>query len=382
MEHKKINTVNKMVLADAKGSVVISREIGDVGMQNPTTYAPYGLGENDSSWGYNGAFRSQLSELYLLGKGNRAYLANYGIMSRSDRTPPERAGINPYRYCTGNPVNFSDPTGNEVGVKWRAGFGIFLGIAAIGLAIPTAGASVGLFAGEVSFASGILATTEIALGTTAVGLSSSSMHLEKNADTDEAHERALKQSNAGLVLGFVGAALAAATLAKTVGGKSWKIGTRADILPDNKERKRKKKHPVRKRPSAQIAEQSGLSRPALAMDRPGTLSLITNQESSLVLKAEGNPQRREINLIRSDGASSLYEPPKYANNAEYFDSEMSDTLSEYSDDYSSFDELERGSESDMDAPQHSVTSNTGLNALKDASLKTPLEVIYDQPISI
>ncbi|WP_353456644.1 RHS repeat-associated core domain-containing protein [Pseudomonas putida] len=62
--------------------------------------------------GFNGEARERALGWSLLGRGYRAY--NPGLMRfhSPDTAAPEDAGINPYVYCGGNPVNWRDPSGH------------------------------------------------------------------------------------------------------------------------------------------------------------------------------------------------------------------------------------------------------------------------------
>ncbi|MDH0045642.1 RHS repeat-associated core domain-containing protein [Pseudomonas juntendi] len=62
--------------------------------------------------GFNGEAREHALGWSLLGRGYRAY--NPGLMRfhSPDLAAPEVAGINPYVYCGGNPVNWHDPSGH------------------------------------------------------------------------------------------------------------------------------------------------------------------------------------------------------------------------------------------------------------------------------
>jgi len=54
----------------------------------------------------------QCSGFYLLGRGHRAYSPMLMRFCSADRLSPfGKGGINPYVYCGGDPVNYSDPSG-------------------------------------------------------------------------------------------------------------------------------------------------------------------------------------------------------------------------------------------------------------------------------
>jgi RHS repeat-associated protein len=82
-------------------------------------YMPYGHRRIESGLGslpgFNGEVLDPVTGHYLLGNGHRAF--NPVLMrfnSPDSLSPFGRGGLNPYAYCLGDPVNFSDPTGRFV----------------------------------------------------------------------------------------------------------------------------------------------------------------------------------------------------------------------------------------------------------------------------
>ncbi|MNH80203.1 hypothetical protein D3C81_264240 [compost metagenome] len=83
-------------------------------------FTPYGHRRVESGRGslpaFNGEVMDSVTGHYLLGNGHRAF--NPVLMrfnSPDSLSPFGRGGLNPYAYCLGDPVNFSDPTG-----RWAA----------------------------------------------------------------------------------------------------------------------------------------------------------------------------------------------------------------------------------------------------------------------
>nr|WP_180203784.1 RHS repeat-associated core domain-containing protein [Pseudomonas sp. SbOxS1]NYU03530.1 RHS repeat-associated core domain-containing protein [Pseudomonas sp. SbOxS1] len=79
-------------------------------------YAPYGNrrveGGSGSLLGFTGEILDPATGHYLLGNGHRAFNPFLMRFNSPDRLSPfGRGGLNPYSYCLGDPVNFSDPTG-------------------------------------------------------------------------------------------------------------------------------------------------------------------------------------------------------------------------------------------------------------------------------
>lgn len=109
-------------------------------------WSPYGSGNPvDLLPGFNGERCDPVSGSYHLGNGYRAYNPVLMRFNCPDSLSPfGEGGINPYAYCAGDPVNFTDPTGH---MSISTGVTIGVGIASIFAAAFTAGLS--LFAAEI-----------------------------------------------------------------------------------------------------------------------------------------------------------------------------------------------------------------------------------------
>lgn len=104
---------NRLYATDSANSVLgecSSDELHD------NAYTAYGDSPDNDQLvgllGFNGEARERVLGWSLLGRGYRAY--NPGLMRfhSPDTMAPEDAGINPYVYCGGNPVNWRDPSGH------------------------------------------------------------------------------------------------------------------------------------------------------------------------------------------------------------------------------------------------------------------------------
>jgi RHS repeat-associated protein len=109
---------SQLLVTDQQRSVLqMAGPDGDVRQ----VYAPYGHRRVESApgslLGFTGEAVDPATGHYLLGNGHRAF--NPVLMrfnSPDSLSPFGRGGLNPYAYCLGDPVNFSDPTGQFVNV--------------------------------------------------------------------------------------------------------------------------------------------------------------------------------------------------------------------------------------------------------------------------
>lgn len=103
-----------LICHDAKLSVLhVSKH--DAGFD--VAYAPYGYASSERLMGillgFNGEVFGQLAGCYLLGNGYRVYSPSLMRFGSPDSLSPFGKGwLNLYMYCTGDSVNFSDPSGH------------------------------------------------------------------------------------------------------------------------------------------------------------------------------------------------------------------------------------------------------------------------------
>jgi RHS repeat-associated protein len=72
--------------------------------------------------GFNGQWRDLVTTAYPLGNGHRFYIPSLRRFSRADSLSPfGDGGINAYCYCSGDPVNRVDPTGQSWALLGRIG---------------------------------------------------------------------------------------------------------------------------------------------------------------------------------------------------------------------------------------------------------------------
>jgi RHS repeat-associated protein len=110
-------SIRTVLLATNDQNSIIAELAG--GQLNSIAYCAYGehsaQQEVATSLGFNGELRETPIGWYLLGKGYRAY--NPRLMrfhSPDSWSPFGSGGLNAYIFCTGDPVNFSDPTGHSI----------------------------------------------------------------------------------------------------------------------------------------------------------------------------------------------------------------------------------------------------------------------------
>lgn len=171
-------SATQLLLTDLSGSVI--SECDNDGTRH-ADYSAYGERPVDNGMrsllAFNGEAREEALGWYLLGCGYRAY--NPGLMRfhSPDSLSPEAAGINPYVYALGNPVNWRDPTGHRSeGVydrdppelidapekpktSWAAWIGVAIGVTLFAVAAVTmpwtAPASIGITAAYIKGVLGV-----------------------------------------------------------------------------------------------------------------------------------------------------------------------------------------------------------------------------------
>ena len=81
------------------------------------TYSPYGHSTSLTPLvliRYNAEYWNRELQIYHLGLGHRPYKPSLMRFISPDRLSPfEKGGINTYSYCSGDPINYSDPSGRN-----------------------------------------------------------------------------------------------------------------------------------------------------------------------------------------------------------------------------------------------------------------------------
>ncbi|TCP69980.1 RHS repeat-associated protein [Pseudomonas putida] len=175
----------RLLLTDHVGSVIAE---SDGSTLEQARYNAYGENLTDSNLqgllGFNGEARERALGWYLLGRGYRAYNPVLMRFHSPDELYPEAAGINPYSYCGGNPVNWRDPSGH-VGERysmelpyipptpapkpkkdWRSWLGVALGAVFVVVSLiflPPVGFTLAFAAGASSLGLDIASTAASAV---------------------------------------------------------------------------------------------------------------------------------------------------------------------------------------------------------------------------
>lgn len=127
-------------------------------------YTPYGEGADPLLPGFNGQQTEPAAGFYLLGNGYRAYNPRLMRFNSPDSFSPfEGAGLNPYTYCLGDPINRSDPTGH-------ISLGGWIGIAVGAVIVVTGLVILAIAAGPfvlAAMAGGMMAAPALTIGTVA-----------------------------------------------------------------------------------------------------------------------------------------------------------------------------------------------------------------------
>ncbi|MCX7079763.1 MAG: RHS repeat-associated core domain-containing protein [Pseudomonas sp.] len=176
-------------------------------------YSPYGHRRAESGLssllGFNGERPDPVTGHYLLGNGHRAFNPVLMRFNSPDRLSPfGRGGLNPYAYCLGDPVNRSDPSGQESVESW-----VFLGLGVIGLLASVVGAfpSIGFVEAAKSLKKGVVTRRAVAKVTgTTIGIVAGTVSVGRLAlniaDPDSEDSKTLLYVGAALgVLSLLGA---------------------------------------------------------------------------------------------------------------------------------------------------------------------------------
>jgi RHS repeat-associated protein len=112
-QHQDSTVETALLATDQQRSVL---QLLDATQPHPLAYTPYGHrpAENGllSLLGFNGERPDPVTGHYLLGNGYRAFNPVLMRFNSPDRRSPfDKGGVNAYAYASGNPVNYTDPTG-------------------------------------------------------------------------------------------------------------------------------------------------------------------------------------------------------------------------------------------------------------------------------
>ncbi|MFP3516097.1 RHS repeat-associated core domain-containing protein [Pseudomonas sp. SIMBA_077] len=139
---EKRTTGTQLLATDAQRSVV--HALSSSG-HHAQAYSVYGHPRIQSGQqrllGFNGEAPDPLTGHYLLGNGHRGYNPVLMRFNSPDALSPfGKGGINTYAYCSGDPVNRSDPSGRVWGINWKTFTSGIIGWLSVGVsAMPAVG---------------------------------------------------------------------------------------------------------------------------------------------------------------------------------------------------------------------------------------------------
>ncbi|MDQ0126929.1 RHS repeat-associated protein [Pseudomonas lini] len=139
------DTSTQLLGTDRQRSVL---QVSDTAGQMNRVYTPYGHRPAGTVPGdplaFNGEAIDPATGHYLLGNGHRAFNPVLMRFNSPDRLSPfGRGGLNPYAYCLGDPVNFTDSTGREPDwLPWMVVAMNVVGLLGAGVGLVGAGLAV------------------------------------------------------------------------------------------------------------------------------------------------------------------------------------------------------------------------------------------------
>lgn len=237
---------NQLLITDLQRSVLHTTGAEGAVRQAYTAYGHRRVERGPGSLlGFNGEALDRVTGHYLLGNGHRAFNPVLMRFNSPDRLSPfDRGGLNPYAYCLGDPVNFTDPTGRLTEIVRFLSSAFRVANAGIVLqpAIPYKLAKNALqwgAAGHLPFKTTLGAAGSVTAGITTM--------IAAITGTLSAVAASRKDTEAAAVLGFITLGLGAITLAGRI-GSGWAARDKTTI-PQLKSFVDAHKQPVAKRPS-------------------------------------------------------------------------------------------------------------------------------------
>ncbi|WP_137805945.1 RHS repeat-associated core domain-containing protein [Pseudomonas sp. G(2018)] len=207
---------SQLLTTDQQRSVLQTTEPGGSVRQVYTAYghrrAESGLG---SLLGFNGEAVDRVTGHYLLGNGHRAFNPVLMRFNSPDRLSPfGRGGWNVYAYCQGDPVNFTDPTG-QFSRLISSLLGVLNARMVLKPAIPYKLARDALQWGAAGQLPG-----KVTLGATASVVVGVTLMVSAVSGVGAAVAAINKDTEAAAIFGFISLGLGALTLSARV-GSSW-----------------------------------------------------------------------------------------------------------------------------------------------------------------
>lgn len=166
--------------ADAQGSIRL--EAGH--SVRTRRYGAYGVEPQDEAsvpFGYAGQRHEPLTGWQILGDYRPYDPVLMCFLSPDSESPFGKGGINPYVYCSGDPVNRIDPDGHSWVNYALAGVGLAIGVAAAAASVGAATAVIGslFYAGYASLTAGsVMILTAATLDVISVATGAASLLME------------------------------------------------------------------------------------------------------------------------------------------------------------------------------------------------------------